>query len=250
MTVCAATQAPSAPTVTAIDVGDTVVTLTWSYAAFDPFETPSDVWLLSSPPVTGEAPAFIVTSYPNTTTSIIGLVNDVGYVFQLAVSNSIGRGAYTPLFGPLTPLGSVSPPSQPLQLILANSGYENVTVAWQPPVSNGGSSITNYTITVLNGVTGALAFTTTVNTTACVISTITPEVPYNVSITAWNLFSVSMPSDVFSFTWVLPGPSPPLNVRGIASPHSMVELVWDPPADGSTTDYWIEGFASDEQVRL
>jgi outer membrane protein OmpA-like peptidoglycan-associated protein len=80
----------------------------------------------------------------------------------------------------------VTAPSAP-QNVLVFPGNKSVIVHWLPPVSNGGSPITGYTITVTNAA-GKIVGTCNApaNASACVIAGLTNSAEYKVTVVARN----------------------------------------------------------------
>ena len=112
----------------------------------------------------------------STSCTLSGLTNGTTYTISVAAVNAIGTGA--PWTGTVTP--TISVPWAPTSVV-ATSGDTSVSVSWAAPVNDGGSTITNYTVTASPG--GA---TCTSSASSCVVSGLTNGTPYSFSVTATN----------------------------------------------------------------
>jgi len=82
------------------------------------------------------------------------------------------------------PVVAVAPGVPAISSVSMSDGA--VTVAFTPPASTGGSSITGYTITATDGATPPNTFTVTCNSSPCTLSGLTNNTAYTISITANN----------------------------------------------------------------
>ena len=88
-------------------------------------------------------PATTVTGSPAaTSTTITGLANGTGYTFTVTATNAAGSGPASEHSGAATPATTPSAPTS----VTASAENGSATVTWIAP-SNGGSTITSYTIT-------------------------------------------------------------------------------------------------------
>ncbi len=78
----------------------------------------------------------------NTGTTITGLSNGTQYSFRILAKNAAGNSNYsnTVLYTP-----QMTTPSAPRD-VAATAGYMEVSISWNEPTSNGGGSITDYSI--------------------------------------------------------------------------------------------------------
>ncbi len=147
-----------------------------------------------------------------TTATVTGLTNGVSYQFEVIESNAIGSSP------PSAPSNIVTPqaptvPGAPLA-VLAIGGNAQATVAWAPPVSNGGTPITGYTVTVLaGGVATGLPVSVAPTPTSAVITGLTNGVTYTFTVHATNALGngpESLPSN--PVTPALPPPPPDVTI--------------------------------------
>ena len=231
---------PDAPTLLAGQVGNTLVSLTWT-GGFNGGSTiinhvvqyrvvGSGTWQTFSPlsPITG------------TSVQVTGLTNGSPYEFQVASTNAVGNSAFSSVAGPITP---VAPASAPLAF-LAVAGNAQVNLSWTLPASDGGSAITDYQIqSSLNGgvswtvVADAVSTATSATVTGLVNGT---TYTYRVAaITSYGLGAWSTPSSPVMPMTVPTAPTALAGIRG----DSSVALTWTAPANNggaAITDVLVE----------
>ena len=231
---------PDAPTGLAGQVGNTLVSLSWT-GGFNGGSTiinhvvqyrvvGSGTWQTFSPlsPITG------------TSVQVTGLSNGSPYEFQVASTNAVGNSAFSAVAGPITP---VAPASAPLAF-LAVAGNSQVDLSWTIPASDGGSAITDYQIqSSLNGgvswtvVADAVSTATSATVTGLVNGT---TYTYRVAaITSYGLGAWSTPSSPVMPMTVPTAPTALAGIRG----DSSVALTWTAPTDNggaAITDVLVE----------
>ena len=168
------------------------------------------------------------TCTTTTTTCIVtGLTNGTPYTFTVSVE-SIGGfvGSPSSPTAQVTPYAKPDPPQNPS----AVPGNELVTVSWDPPVSDNGSPITSYTATADPG-----GETCNTSATTCVITNLTNDTTYAISVIATNLEGDSDPSATVSATPFLPTvPDPPTNL-GAYRGDGYASITWDAPTYTGTS---------------
>ncbi len=75
-------------------------------------------------------------------TTVTGLTNGTGYVFQVAASNVVGVGPYSLASDEVIPYTLPGAPSG----LTGTPGNAQVSLTWSAPVSNGGNAITDYVV--------------------------------------------------------------------------------------------------------
>src|SRR5207245_1751346 len=147
-----------------------------------------------------------VTSYTNT-----GLSSGITYFYKVAAVNSASTSPQSNEASART----VTPPSAP-QNLQATGGAGNVTLSWQAPSSNGGSSITNYKI-YRSSTSGTEGYLVTVgNVTSYTNTGLTVGHTYFYKVTAVNSVGTSPQSNEASAT-TFTIPSAPQNLQAIGS---------------------------------
>jgi len=79
---------------------------------------------------------------PATSVTVTGLTNGVAYFFRVAGVNAIGTGLYSDNSSAVTPAALPDAPTA----VASIRGNRQVQLSWAAPASNGGLSVTDYTI--------------------------------------------------------------------------------------------------------
>jgi len=165
--------------------------------------------------------------------TIPGLTNGTTYTVSVIATNQYGSS------NPADPTADVTPrtvPDAPTDVTALHLDG-GATVAWTPPVDDGGSAITGYVVTTSPTSAGC---TTDSVTTTCDISGLANGASYTVYVQAQNVAGLSTTSAAVT---VIPSgiPGAPLNVA--AEPgNTVADISWSPPAsDGGDeiTDYTV-----------
>lgn len=85
-------------------------------------------------------------SAPNSPITVSGLSTSDSYTFTVAATNAIGTGSASSPSNAVTPATSPSAPTAVKAYIVAR-GYKSAYVSFSPPASNGGNTVTSYTVT-------------------------------------------------------------------------------------------------------
>ena len=175
-----------------------------------------------------------------TTAMVTGLTNGSSYTFRVAAINSLGIGIYSSNSPSITPLSKPSTPT--ILSTTANDGL--VSLTWGVPVSNGGSSITDYILqfSTNSGASWVQSNDSVSINTAATVSSLTNGVTY--------LFRVAAVNAAGAGDWS--SPSSPITPRSLAGSvsellgvagNTQATLTWNSPAStgGSPiTDYIIQ----------
>ena len=177
----------------------------------------------------------------STTTSctVSGLTNGDTYTFTVAAINAQGTGSFSSPSNAVTPATTRAPIE-----VSGMGGDEQVTVEWGPPSSNGGSSITGYTVSADNTTssvitTNACPSANTSTTTSCTVSGLTNGDTYTFTVAAINAQgtgSFSSPSNAVTPATV---PSAP-DLTSATAGNAQVVLDWTAPS--STGGSEITGY--------
>src|SRR4029077_5772154 len=144
-------------------------------------------------PITG----FVITTSPGgvstaasayySSVTVNGLTDGTSYSFTVAATNSIGVGSSSPTTGVVVP---GPPPTAPLD-VQALAGPYQARVSWQPPTSDGGNSVSSYSVLISPG--GAL-WRVGGATTSAAITGLATSTSYSFTVTATNAAGVSQAS--------------------------------------------------------
>ena len=173
------------------------------------------------------------------------VINNVTYYYQVRAVNAIGEGLLSIERSalPKKPTEDIpkTVPSQPINL-KAKAGDGFVKLSWDPPLSNGNSSIINYY--VYRGKSYDMGFLYKIigNITFYNDTNVTNDILYHYNVSAINAIGRGPHSDeIFATPKNGTGnitktkPSKPLNLRALSG-DEFVRLTWDKPlSDGNAT---------------
>ncbi len=172
-------SAPSAPLSPSATAGEREATVSWSTPAS------SDGLAVTGYTVTG-SPGGTCTTTSATTCTITGLTAGTQYTFTVTATSSAGVGVASAATAAVTPTAAApGAPGQPT----ATAGDGSVAVSWSVPASDGGATITGYTVT--GSPNGAC---TTTGATTCTITGLANGVAHTFTVTATNSAGTSSPS--------------------------------------------------------
>ena len=223
---------PSAPQNLQAVAGDGQVTLTWSppsddggapillYTIYRGTSSGGESFLITVP---------LVTTYIDLTVS-----NGVTYYYQVSATNAVGEGPRSNEAS-ATPNPPATVPGAP-QGLGATAGDATIALAWSPPLSDGGSPITNYRI-YRGTSSGGESFRTEIGNVLVYSDTgLTNGLTYYYQVSAVNSVGEGSLSTEASATPTAPAtvPGAPRNLQ--ASPgDGQVTLNWQAPSsDGGS----------------
>ncbi len=214
---------PSAPTDLQASAGNASITATWAAVADVTGITVTGYTLShdTGGSATTVSVATSACSGGTCTGSITGLTNGTTYNVKVSANSAGGAGPYSSIVT-ATPRTVPGAP-QALAVAVGDSGLD---VEWSAPASNGGSSLTGYTITVANGATTVYTSTVSSATENELVTGLDNGVSYTVSVTATNVAG-SGPAASNSGTPLGP-PSAPLNLALTPGTTSFT-AAWDTP---------------------
>ena len=163
------------------------------------------------------------------TCTITDLTNGVMYIITVVATTVAGdSGNSTALAA--TPYTTPSAPLSPS----ATAGDGTLDVSWSVPATNGGDSIFRYTATADDGDGGL--FTCVTNATSCIITGLTNDVTYTVTVVATNNAGDSQNSASITAAPTPPvfAPDAPTNVTATIG-NATLDVEWDwPLSDGGS----------------
>jgi uncharacterized repeat protein (TIGR02543 family) len=170
-----------------------------------------------------------------------------GKEISVTITNpSIQAGAsiYAIVAGVVTPLGTATDngtvtvliasdpevviastkPGAPTSVTATTGGVKQATVTWTAPSSDGGSTITGYTVTSSGGQTCATT------STSCTVTGLSDGTSYTFTVTATNGVGTSSASSASSSISTASRPGAPVNVSASVGDSGQSVISWDPPS--------------------
>ena len=219
---------PTAPTITSVTAGDGQARVQWSAPSSDG-GSPIINYIVQSTP----GNLYIITpSGTSVSANVRGLRNGVSYTMTVTAVNAAGISPTSAASGSVTP---VTVPLQPI-ILSAVGGTGQATVSWLPPIYNGDSAITGYTI---QSNPGNITVSAGPTDTSGTVTGLSIGQTYTFTVTATNPVGNSVPSPP-STPITMPGiPNPP-EALAIKAGDTFASLTWNPPSvpnGGPVTGY-------------
>ncbi|MBU3703428.1 MAG: hypothetical protein FGM42_03535, partial [Ilumatobacteraceae bacterium] len=153
-----------------------------------------------------------VTSLSTTSVTLTGLDNGTRYEVQVVTITTANAESFEGNTAVVTAIPRTVP-SSPRDLAASKSTPRGALVAWSVPVSDGGSSITSYTVTFSGGAScAAVTISSTTQAGSCVATGLALGTTYTITVAAVNVAgSSSVVSTTYttpSFPTTLPAPAP------------------------------------------
>jgi len=212
---------PNAPLNAFAIAGNGEAQVLWDFPVFDGGAPIINFTVISIPATTGPQS----TADDSTTLIFLGLTNGTPYAFTVYATNLIGNSPASALTTPVTPAGVTAPgPPQTVSATLISPGL--ITVSWSAPVSDGGSSVTSYTI-YADPPDVAPQSVSSAFVTVDFDNTLTNGTLYTFTVTATNAIGESLPSAGATATPAI-APSVPENFT-VTPRNQGAILTWSPP---------------------
>ena len=142
-------QVPGAPLITSVTSRDQALIVSWSAPLSDGGEALSGYQVTA----TAGGQTVPVSVGPTATSATVpGLTDGTSYQISVVAQNPVGSSAAATSSG--IPQAAY-PPAAPNQFTAAPDGSGNVDLSWQPPVDDGGASISSYQVTYEEMVLGS-----------------------------------------------------------------------------------------------
>jgi hypothetical protein len=219
---------PSAPRDVKATPGNAEATVAWSPPLTSPMSPAIEYTVVPSIGSVPQPALSVTTS--STSTVVPDLENGTEYAFVVTPNNENGSGV------PSAPSDSITvgTPTAP-RAAVAVPGNGRATVSWTAPVTDNGSPITGYVITVHDV---AEPVQVDGGATSHVITGLTNGQTYSFQVTAVNAFGSSAPSD-----WTSARVGAPLAPSGVtpAPANEGASVSWTPPANNGSavTGYYV-----------
>jgi len=174
-----------------------------------------------------------------TSATVTGLINGTGYLFRVASVNDVGTGLYSANSSAVTP---ATTPGLPTAVAGIRSNGQ-VQLSWTAPVSNGGLTLTDYTIQYSTDGSSWQTFSRTASTaTSATVTGLRNGTGYFFRIASIN--DVGMGSFSANSSRIIPSavPLPPTNVIATRG-RGVVTVSWTTPVSTvgvRITDYRVQ----------
>ncbi len=204
---------PSAPlSVSATSNANTQSVVTWSAPATNGGSAITKYTVTSSGGQT-------CTTTGATSCTVTGLTNGTPYTFTVTATNSLGTGVASAPSAAATPATVPGAPTG----VTAVAGYTQATVSWSAPVSNGGATITGYTVT-------SGTHTCSSAGTSCVVTGLTDGTAYTFTVVAINAAGSGPASAASnSVTPTTTAPGAPTGVSASSYANAQSAVTWTAP---------------------
>ncbi len=201
---------------------------------------------------------YVVTASPGEATcqwnggplqcTVTGLTNGTAYTFAVVATNVIGSGEPSQGSGSVTPRTTPGAPAN----VVATPGNAQAVITWDTPASDGGGTITAYTVTASPG--GATCQWTE-GPLSCTVTGLANGTAHTFTVTATNDAGTGPASNASAPVVPLGPPGAPTSVARVTGDAS-VTVSWNPPdldggspitgytvtaAPGGATCQWTEG---------
>ena len=178
---------PDAPVASAQTVGTSSITVSWAAPANNGGSAITGYTVSSTNGLAPKAVANDITS-----ATFIGLSAGASYSFTVVATNAVGNSVASNTVSATT-INIPSAPVASIQSVNASS----ITVSWTAPTNNGGSAITEYTVSSNNGLASK---TVANNITSAIFTGLSAGTSYSFTVVATNAVGNSVASNTVSAT--------------------------------------------------
>jgi hypothetical protein len=133
-------------------------------------------------------PGSVVANGTSSPITILGLTNGVQYTFTVTAKFTNGTSKTSDSSNPVTPSATITEPTAPT-IGTATAGNTQATLSFTAPASNGGATITGYTVTSLPG-----GITATGTGSPITVTGLTNGTAYTFTVRAQNSIGLGAPS--------------------------------------------------------
>ncbi|WP_397412767.1 fibronectin type III domain-containing protein, partial [Polaromonas sp.] len=211
---------PNAPTIERVTAGNTEVTITWTAP------TCNGGTIITGYTITSSSGNIITVDGSIRTATVTGLTNGTSYTFTVVATNATGDSL------PSSPSNSVIPNIKPNAPTIetVTAGNAQATVTWATPISNGGTTITGYTI--ISSFGNIINVDSSIRTAT--ITGLINGTAYTFTVVATNAAGDSLPSSPSNLVTTNIKPNAP-TIETVTAGNSQATVTWTAPANNGGT---------------
>ncbi len=232
---------PGAPTIGTATRGNQNAAVTWTAPASTGGNTITGYTATAADSTTPANGGETCTTTGSLTCTVTGLINGDSYTFTVTATNAVGTG---PASSPSNAVTPATVPGVPTGVSATGGQNASATVTWSAPASNGGSTITGYTVIAADSTHSANGGETCIWTTGsltCIVSGLTNGDSYTFTVTATNAVGTGPSSSPSSPVTPATVPGAP-TISNATGGNASATVTWAAPASngGSTiTGYTV-----------
>ena len=220
---------PGAATSIKATAGDSQATVQW--LAPSTGGAPTSYTVISAPSGITTTVASSVYGAVYGMATVTGLQDGTQYTFTVTATDPAGNGPASASSNAVTPMSPLTAPAAPTN-VQAVPGDSQATVSWDAPATDGGASVTGYTVTSFPG-----GKQTPATGTSATVTGLTDGVSYTFSVTATNSAGTSAASALSNAVTPSNGltvPGAPTAVSALAGDGQAL-VFWTPPSNSGNT---------------
>jgi titin len=234
------TGPPHAPTGLSGTAGNGQVSLTWTAPVSNGGSALTDYEVQFSSDGGINWSTFTDGTSTATAATVTGLANGTQYLFRVAGINAVGTGTFSDPSDGVTPVTTPEPPTG----VSGIAGNTEVVLSWSEPSTDGGTSITDYTVQYSSNSGGSwTTFADGTNaSTGATVTGLSNGTEYVFRVAAVNAVGSGSYSAASEGVTPVTTPDAPISLTGSAG-DAQVSLSWTAPASNggsAVTDYEVE----------
>ena len=179
---------PGAPTGVSATAGNASAVVSWTAPSSNGGSAITSYTVTPSINGVAQQTTTVSGNPPATSVTVSGLTNGTSYTFTVAATNGVGTGPASAASNAVTPTAPTVPGAP--TGVSATAGNASAAVSWSAPSSNGGSSVTSYTVTPYVGGVAQSSLVTNVGgnppATSVTIIGLTNGTTYTFTVSATN----------------------------------------------------------------
>ena len=229
------TPPPGQPTNVSVTPGDSQVSISWSTPLDGGIPLSYNVISFS---INDSTTTTTSVSYPSTSCIVSGLTNYWPYTFTVIALNATGNSIASVSSSQVTPTPATPPPGQP-SITSVEAGNAKIRLYWTPSLTGG--TATGYVITATPSSGTTLVFNVNSTPTNTIITGLTNEISYILTISGTNGGGTGIPSTQSSMitpSSSITTPGPVASCSATAG-DGQITVSWTAPQSGGLVNNYI-----------